>query len=53
MLAYYVERHMRDARRELMSADEDQVSKLTRDPMTPAKRSDAAMKSKRSFNPVP
>jgi len=50
MLAYYVEWHMRDARRELMSADEDQVSKLTRDPMTPAKRSDAAMKKVASRN---
>lgn len=44
MLAYYVEWHMRQAWRELMFADEDQASKLTRDPVAPAKRSDAAMK---------
>ena len=44
MLAYYVEWHMRQAWRELMFADEDQAAKLTRDPVAPAKRSDAAMK---------
>jgi len=44
MLAYYVEWHMREAWRELMFADEDQLAKLTRDPVAPAKRSDAAMK---------
>ncbi len=44
MLAYCVEWHMREAWRELMFADEDQVAKLTRDPVAPAKRSDAAMK---------
>ncbi len=44
MLAYYVEWHMREAWRELMFADEDQVAKLTRDPVAPAKRSEAAMK---------
>ena len=44
MLAYYVEWHMRDAWRELMFTDEDQAPKLTRDPVAPAKRSDAAMK---------
>ncbi len=44
MLAYYVEWHMREAWRELMFADEDQVAKLIRDPVAPAKRSDAAMK---------
>lgn len=43
MLAYYVEWHMREAWRELMFADEDQAAKLTRDPVAPAKRSDAAM----------
>jgi transposase len=43
MLAYYVEWHMRQAWRELMFADEDQAAKLTRDPVAPAKRSDAAM----------
>jgi transposase len=42
MLAYYVEWHMREAWRELMFADEDQRAKLTRDPVAPAKRSDAA-----------
>ena len=44
MLAYYVEWHMRQAWRELMFADEDQAAKLTRDPVAPARRSDAAMK---------
>jgi transposase len=44
MLAYYVEWHMRDVWRELMFTDEDQAAKLTRDPVAPAKRSDAAMK---------
>jgi hypothetical protein len=44
MLAYYVEWHMRQAWRELMFADEDQAAKLVRDPVAPAKRSEAAMK---------
>lgn len=44
MLAYYVEWHMREAWRELMFADCDQQAKLTRDPVVPAKRSEAAMK---------
>jgi transposase len=44
MLAYYVEWHMRQAWRELMFADEHQLAKLTRDPVAPAKRSNAAMK---------
>ena len=44
MLAYYVEWHMRDVWRELMFADEDQAAKLVRDPVAPAKRSDAATK---------
>ncbi|UUZ67036.1 FCD domain-containing protein [Polaromonas sp. P2-4] len=35
---------MREAWRELMFADCDQAAKLTRDPVAPAKRSDAAMK---------
>lgn len=39
MLAYYVEWHMREAWRELMFADEDQLAKLSRDPVAPAKRS--------------
>ena len=44
MLAYYVEWHMREAWAALMFADEDQAAKLTRDPVAPARRSDAAMK---------
>jgi transposase len=44
MLAYYVEWHMRQAWAPLMFADEDQAAKLVRDPVAPAKRSDAAMK---------
>jgi len=44
MLAYYVEWHMREAWRDLMFADEDQAAKLIRDPVVPAKRSEAAMK---------
>jgi len=42
MLAYYVEWHMREAWRELMFADEDQAAKATRDPVAPARRSEAA-----------
>jgi len=42
MLAYYVEWHMRQAWAELMFADEDQAAKLARDPVAPARRSDAA-----------
>jgi hypothetical protein len=42
MLAYYVEWHMREAWRELMFADVDQAAKATRDPVAPAKRSEAA-----------
>ena len=42
MLAYYVEWHLREAWRPLLFADEDQVAKLTRDPVAPAKRSEAA-----------
>ena len=42
MLAYYVEWHMREAWRELMFADTDQPAKATRDPVAPAKRSNAA-----------
>ncbi len=44
MLAYYVEWHMREAWRELMFADCDQQALATRDPVAPARRSDAAMK---------
>ena len=35
---------MREAWRELMFADEDQAAKIVRDPVAPAKRSNAAMK---------
>jgi len=44
MLAYYVEWHMRQAWRELMFTDEDQAAKQVRDPVAPAKRSEAALK---------
>jgi hypothetical protein len=43
MLAYYVEWHMREAWRELMFADTDSQAKATRDPVAPAKRSNAAL----------
>ncbi len=43
MLAYYVEWHMRGAWRELMFADLDQQAKAVRDPVAPAKRSNAAL----------
>jgi transposase len=43
MLAYYVEWHMREAWRELMFADTDQQAKAKRDPVAPAKRSEAAL----------
>lgn len=42
MLGYYVEWHMRAAWRPLLFADEDQLAKLFRDPIAPAKRSAAA-----------
>jgi len=43
LLAYYVEWHMREAWRELMFADTDQQAKATRDPVAPAKRSQAGL----------
>src|SRR5690606_2348660 len=43
MLSYYVEWHMREAWRELMFADEDTAGKAQRDPVAPAKRSEAAL----------
>lgn len=43
MLAYYVEWHLREAWRELMFADTDQLAKATRDPVAPAKRSAPAL----------
>jgi transposase len=42
MLAYYVEWHLREAWRELLFADTEQVAKATRDPVAPAQRSAAA-----------
>jgi hypothetical protein len=44
MLACYVERHMREASRDLLLADEDLAAKRVRDPVAPAKRSEAALK---------
>ena len=43
MLAYYVQWHMIEAWRPLLFADEDQPAKAVRDPVAPAKRSDAAL----------
>ncbi|RKE25917.1 transposase [Paraburkholderia sp. BL23I1N1] len=43
MLAYYVEWHMREAWRELMFADTDNQAKAGRDPVAPARRSQAAL----------
>jgi len=43
MLAYYVEWHMREAWRESTFADTDSQAKATRDPVAPAKRSEAAL----------
>jgi transposase len=43
MLAYYVEWHMREAWAPLLFADTDQATKATRDPVAPARRSDAAL----------
>ena len=44
MLAYYVQWHMLEAWRPLLFSDEDQAAKATRDPVAPAKRSDAALR---------
>jgi transposase len=44
MLAYYVQRHMLEAWRPLLFADEDQKAKTSRDPVAPAERSKAARK---------
>ena len=44
VLAYYVEWHMREAWRGLLFADEDQTAKTTRDPVAPARRSQAAQR---------
>jgi transposase len=43
MLAYYVEWHMRQAWAPLMFTDTDTQAKATRDPVAPAKRSNAAL----------
>ena len=42
MLAYYVQWHITEAWRSLLFFDEDQAAKTTRDPVAPAKRSEAA-----------
>ena len=42
MLAYYVEWHLKEAWRELLFADEDQVARAMRDPVAPAERSAGA-----------
>jgi hypothetical protein len=42
MLAYYVEWHMRNAWHSLLFDDEDQILKALRDPVAPARRSEAA-----------
>jgi transposase len=44
MLTYYVLWHMVEAWRPLLFADEDQEAKAVRDPVAPAKRSEAAMR---------
>jgi transposase len=44
MLAYYVQWNMTEAWRPLLFADEDQESKVSRDPVAPAERSDAALR---------
>jgi hypothetical protein len=44
MLAYYVEWHMREAWRPILFSDEEQEAKRTRDPVAPAKRSEAALR---------
>jgi transposase len=48
MLAYYVQWHMFEAWRPILFADEDQQAKATRDPVAPARRSDAAEQKARS-----
>jgi hypothetical protein len=44
LLAYYVEWHMIEAWRPLLFADEDQAAKARRDPVAPARRSQAALR---------
>ena len=48
MLAYYVQWHMFEAWRPILFADEDQHATATRDPVAPARRSDAAEQKARS-----
>ena len=48
MLAYYVEWHMLEAWRPVLFSDEDQNAKASRDPVAPAKRSQAALRKVRS-----
>lgn len=48
MLAYYVQWHMFEAWRPILFADQDQQAKATRDPVAPARRSDAAEQKARS-----
>jgi transposase len=48
MLAYYVQRYMREALRPLLFADEEQDAKLTRHPVAPAQRSEEALAKVRS-----
>ncbi len=48
MLAYYVQWYMMEAWRPLLYADEDQKAKDLQDPVSPAKRSESAMKKIRT-----
>ena len=48
MLAHYVQWHMLEAWRPLLFCDEDQQAKAKRDPVAPAKRSEAALRKVRS-----
>ena len=43
MLAYYIQWHIMEAWRPLLYADDEQGAKASRDPVSPAKRSDSAM----------
>ena len=44
MLAFYVKRHMMQAWRPLLFADEEQAAKAQRDPVAPARRSPSALR---------
>lgn len=48
MLAYYVQWHMIEAWRPMLFCDEDLAAKETRDPVSPAKRSQSALKKAHS-----